>query len=84
MQKPKKQMNLILNLSLIKEELHYQTGDRVTNKELKATLQRLYDKYQIKEKAKATHILNFGYLTKKCKIRIGDKRIDGLELYPIN
>ena len=76
-------MNLILNLSLIKEELHYLTGDRVTNKDLKATLQRLYDKYQIKEKAKATHILNFGYLTKKCKIRIGDKRIDGLELYPI-
>ena len=77
-------MNLILNLSLIKEELHYQTGDRVTNKELKATLQSLYDKYQIKEKAKATHIMNFGYFTKKCKIRIGDKRVDGLELYSIN
>ena len=73
-----------MNLSLIKKELHYQTGDRVTNKELKATLQRLYDKYQIREKAKATHIANFGYLTKKCKIRIGDKRVDGLELYSIN
>lgn len=73
-----------MNLSLIKKELHYQTGDRVTNKELKATLQSLYDKYQIKEKAKATHIVNFGYLTKKCKIRIGDKRVDGLELYSIN
>ena len=72
-------MNLILNLSLIKEELHYQTGDRVTNKELKATLQRLYDKYQIKEKAKATHIVRYGYLIKRCKIRIGDKRIDGVE-----
>ena len=69
-----------MNLSLIKEELHYQTGDRVTNKDLKDTLQSLYDKYQIKEKAKATHIVNFGYLTKKCKIRIGDKRVDGLEL----
>lgn len=73
-------MNLILNLSLIKEELHYQTGDRVTNKELKTTLQRLYDKYQIKEKAKATHIVRYGYLTKRCKIRIGDKRIDGIEI----
>ena len=73
-----------MNLSLIKKELHYQTGDRVTNKELKATLQRLYDKYQIKEKAKATHIVRYGYLTKKCKIRIGDKRVDGLELYSIN
>ena len=73
-------MNFILNLSLIKEELHYQTGDRVTNKELKATLQRLYDKYQIKEKAKATHIVRYGYLTKRCKIRIGNKRIDGIEI----
>ena len=73
-----------MNLSLIKKELHYQTGDRVTNKELKATLQSLYDKYQIKEKAKATHIVRYGYLTKRCKIRIGDKRVDGLELYSIN
>ena len=64
--------------------MNYKAGDRVTNKELKATLQSLYDKYQIKEKAKATHIMNFGYLTKKCKIRIGDKRVDGLELYSIN
>ena len=69
---------------MIRHELHYQTGDRVTNKKLKDTLQSLYDKYQIKEKAKATHIMNFGYLTKKCKIRIGDKRVDGLELYSIN
>ena len=68
-----------MNLSLIKNELHYQTGDRVTNKELKATLQSLYDKYQIKEKAKATHIVRYGYLTKRCKIRIADKRIDGVE-----
>ncbi len=69
-----------MNITLMKEELHYQTGDRVTNKELKATLQRLYDKYQIKEKAKATHIVRYGYLTKRCKIRIGDKRIDGVEI----
>ena len=69
-----------MNITLIKEELHYQTGDRVTNKELKATLQGLYDKYQIKEKAKATHIVRYGYQTKRCKIRIGDKRIDGVEI----
>ena len=72
-----------MNITLIKEELHYQTGDRVTNKELKATLQRLYDKYQIKEKAKATHIVRYGYQTKRCKIRIGDKRIDGVEFISI-
>ena len=70
--------------TLIKNELHYQTGDRVTNKELKDTLQALYDKYQIKEKAKATHIVRYGYLTKKCKIRIGDKRIDGVEILSQN
>ena len=64
-------------------EVNYQAGDRVTNKELKATLQSLYDKHQIKERAKATHIVRFGYSFKRCKIRIGDKRIDGLELYPI-
>ena len=69
-----------MNLSLIKKELHYQTGDRVSNKELKDTLQALYDKYQIKDKAKATHIVKYGYLTKRCKIRIGDKRIDGIEI----
>ena len=60
--------------------MNYQTGDRLTNKELKATLQSLYDKYQIKEKAKATHIVRYGYLTKRCKIRIADKRIDGVEI----
>ncbi len=73
-----------MNEYTIKNKLYYQTGDRVTNKELKATLQSLYDKYQIKEKAKATHIVRYGYLTKRRKIRIGDKRIDGLELYSIN
>ena len=64
---------------MTRNELHYQTGDRVTNKELKDTLQALYDKYQIKEKAKATHIARY-YKVKKCKIRIGDKRVDGYEI----
>lgn len=60
-------------------ELHYQIGDRVTNKELKATLQCLYDQNNIKEIAKATHIARY-YKVKKCKIRIGDKRVDGYEI----
>ena len=64
---------------MIRNELHYQTGDRVTNKELKATLQSLYDEQEIKEKAKATHIARY-YKVKKCKIRIGDKRVDGYEI----
>ena len=59
--------------------MNYKTGDRVTNKELKATLQSLYDEQGIKEKAKATHITRF-YQVKKSKIRIGDKRVDGYEI----
>ena len=66
---------------MIQEELNYATGDRVTNKEMKKILQRLYDKYQIKECAKATHITRFGYTYKRCKIRIEGKRVDGMELY---
>ena len=30
---------------MIQQELSYKTGDRVTNKELKEILQRLYDKH---------------------------------------
>ena len=64
-------------------KLPYKNGDRVTNKELKTILQSHYDKHQIKERAKATHIVRLGYSFKRCKIRIGDKRVDGLELYPV-
>ena len=60
---------------MIRNELHYQTGDRVTNKELKATLQSLYDKYQIKEKAKATHIVRYGYLTKNARYALEIKEL---------
>lgn len=63
-------------------ELNYQKGNRVTNKELKATLQSLYDEHGIKEKAKATHITRY-YKVKKCKIRLGDKRIDGYEILSV-
>ena len=59
--------------------MNYKKGYRVTNKELKATLQSLYDEHGIKEKAKATHITRY-YKVKKCKIRIGDKRLDGYEI----
>ena len=59
--------------------MNYKIGDRVTNKELKATLQSLYDEQGIKEKAKATHITRY-YQVKKCKIRIGDNRVDGYEI----
>ena len=64
------------------DELHklYPNGTRVTNKELKATLQQLYDKHGLKHAACATHIERFGFDAKKCKIREKDKRTDGLIL----
>ena len=58
----------------------YRNGTRVTNKELKATLQEIYDKHGLKETACATHIERFGFNAKKCKIRDKDKRRDGLIL----
>lgn len=58
----------------------YPNGTRVTNKELKATLQRIYDKHGITQAACATHIEKFGFDAKKCKIRDKDKRKDGLIL----
>ena len=69
----------------IRNELQklYHTGDRVTNKELKKQLQILYDRLGYKAKAKGTDIKLYGYSTHKVKIRIGDKRLDGVELTKI-
>ena len=66
----------------IKEELNqlYHTGDRVTNKELKKQIQLIYDRLGYKAKAKGTDIKLYGYSTHKVKIRIGDKRYEGVEL----
>ena len=66
----------------IRNELYllYKTGDRVTNKDLKRTIQLIYDRLGFKCKAKGTDIKLYGYSTHKVKIRIGDKRFDGVEL----
>ena len=58
----------------------YKTGDRVTNKELKQQIQLIYDRLGFKYKAKGTDIKKYGYGTKKVKITIDGKRIDGVEL----
>lgn len=72
----------VKDITLIAEELRklYRTGDRVTNKELKKQIQLLYDRLGYKAKAKGTDIKLYGYSTHKVKIRIGDKRLDGVEL----
>ncbi len=58
----------------------YPTGIRVTNKDLKRSIQDIYDRLGYKAHAKGTDILKYGYLTKKVKIRINKKRVDGVEL----
>lgn len=58
----------------------YHTGDRVTNKELKAKIQQIYDRLGYKKKAKGTDIKLYGYSTHNVKIPIDGKRLDGVEL----
>ena len=72
----------IKDTTLIIKEIHklYKTGDRVTNKELKKQIQLIYDRLGYKAKAKGTDIKLYGYSTHKVKIRIGEKRLDGVEL----
>ena len=61
----------------------YPTAMRVTNKDLKRSIQDIYDRLGYKAHAKGTDILKYGYLTKKVKIRIDGKRVDGVELAKI-
>lgn len=66
----------------IRNELQklYKTGDRVTNKDLKRSIQEIYDRLGYKAKAKGTDIKLYGYSTKKVKIPIDGKRYEGVEL----
>ena len=58
----------------------YHSGDRVTNKDLKRSIQLIYDKLGIKATAKGTDIKKYGYSTHKVKINIDGKRYEGVEL----
>ena len=55
---------------MISKELQsmYPSNSRVSNKELKAVLQKMYDKYGIKAKATAVDIAKYGYSVRACKI----------------
>ena len=66
----------------IRKELNllYHTGDRVTNKDLKRSIQEIYDRLGYKAKAKGTDIKLYGYSTHKVKINIDGKRYEGVEL----
>ena len=67
---------------MIQEELHhiYKQGDKITIKELNKTLQSLYDKYQIKKKARSTDLLLFGFKTKRVTVSRNSKREEALLL----
>ena len=58
----------------------YHSGDRVTNKILKQQIEKIYDKVGYHATAKGTDIAQYGFITKKCKIPINGKRVDGVEL----
>lgn len=60
------------------------TGDRLTNSEVRKLLQSLYDKYQIKKKARATDIIFFGILTKRAIIMKEGKRNEGIRIVGIS
>ena len=70
---------------MIQKELQQiiHNGDRLTNSEVRKVLQSLYDKYQIKKKARATDILLFGILSKRAIIMKDVKRNEGMRIVGI-
>lgn len=74
-----------MNFEKMQSELHllFDDGDRISNKELKSLLKKLYRKYGINRTAVGTQIKEFGFETRKCKMPIDNmgKRVDGVILY---
>lgn len=68
------------NIIRIELQKLYHSGDRVINKDLKRSIQLIYDKLGIKATAKGTDIKKYGYSTHKVKINIDGKRYEGVEL----
>ena len=71
---------------MIQKELQQiiHTGDRLTNSEVRIVLQSLYDKYQIKKRARATDIILFGFITKRAIIMKDGKRNEGIRIVGIS
>ena len=67
---------------MIQQELQLliHTGERLTNAQVRQILQGLYDKYNIKRKAKATDITLFGFVTKRAIISVDGKRNEGIQI----
>lgn len=71
---------------MIQQELRQiiHTGDRLTNSEVRRLLQTLYDKHQIRKRARATDIILFGFLTKRAIIMKNGKRNEGIRIVGIS
>lgn len=67
---------------MFQDELHriFKSGDRITIKDLNDTLQSLYDKHQIKKKARSTDLLLFGFKIKRTVINENGKRQEGVRI----
>lgn len=67
---------------MIQQELQQliHTGDRLTNAQVRRILQGLYDRYNIKRKARATDITLFGFVSKRAIISIDGKRNEGIQI----
>lgn len=67
---------------MIQQELQLliHAGDRLTNANVRQILQGLYNRYNIKRKAKATDITLFGFVTKRAVISIDGKRNEGIRI----
>lgn len=56
------------------------TGDRLTNAEVRRLLQGLYDRHNIRKRARATDITLFGFTTKRAIISVDGKRNEGIQI----
>lgn len=63
----------------LKQQLH--SGIRISKAKLKELIQLQYDRLGLKQTAKATEITKYGFDCKEVKIKVGDKYINGFELY---
>lgn len=61
----------------------FKSGDRITNKELKARMQMIYQDLGLKKTAKASDITSFGFTTRACKINVNGSRLNGVEITKI-
>ena len=62
-------------------DMRFKDGDRLSNVELKARIQCIYEEQGLNKRAKGADIKRFGYNTKAIKITLpSGERVNGVEL----